>query len=83
MIVDPTPVTIANDISVEPTPLEVRNEITTGDVNVRAEMPASMSVDITSMPDQRMKITALPPQKRRVTKRDPQGRIVEVSEDGA
>ena len=81
VIVDPTPVTIANDISVEPTPIEVRNAITTGEVNVRAEMPASMSMEITSMPDQRVKITALPPQKRRVTKRDPQGRIVEVSEE--
>jgi hypothetical protein len=79
--VEPTPVEITNAVTVEPTPVEVHNAITTGEVNVRAEMPASMTMQITAMPPQSMEITALPPQKRRVTKRDPQGRIVEVSEE--
>ncbi len=90
--VEPTPVEVKNEVTVEPTPIEVRNlvdvsptpiEVTTGDVHVRAEMPASMTVDIKSMPKQKVEITALPPQKKRVTERDSQGRIVEVAEETA
>jgi hypothetical protein len=88
--VSPTPVEVRNEVTVSPTPVEVRNqidisptpiEVTTGDVHVRAEMPANLTMDITSMPPQSMDITSMPAALRRVTKRDTQGRILEVSEE--